>query len=77
MEHKKAADILIKLLDKLPLGAEEREAILTAVGVLAWTALSKSRIKALKAKRDKKIGWKKSGGSIIREAKSPQRKKNK
>jgi hypothetical protein len=53
MEHKIAANILISMLDKRQLDAEEKEAIMTAIGVLAWTSLSKSKIKALKAKRDK------------------------
>jgi hypothetical protein len=45
MDHQKASAILIKLLDKNQLDDEEREAILTAIGVLAWTSLSKSKIK--------------------------------
>ena len=56
MEHKKAADILINMLKKPFLNTGEKEAVLTAIGVLAWTSLSKSRIKALKAKRDKNAG---------------------
>ena len=55
MEHKEAADILIRMLDKRWLDAEEKEAVLAAVGVLAWTSLSKSKIKALKAKQDKSV----------------------
>jgi hypothetical protein len=53
MEHKEASAILINLLGKDLLGPEEKEAVLTAVGVLAWTALSKSKIKAIKDKREK------------------------
>lgn len=61
MDHKKAIDILISLLDKYSLNAEEKEAVKTAIGVLGWTTLSKSKIKAsaersrsvLKAKRKK------------------------
>lgn len=53
MEYKEAADILIKLLDKHKLKAEEKEAVLTAIGVLSWATLAKSRMKMLKAKRDK------------------------
>ena len=52
MEHKQAIDILIKMLGKPTLDAEEKEAINTAIGVLGWTSLAKSRIKTLKAKRD-------------------------
>jgi hypothetical protein len=53
MEHKEAATILIKLLGKNILDAEEKEAVLTAIGVLAWTSLSKSRIKAMGDKHKK------------------------
>jgi len=53
MDDKIAAKILINLLNKDSLGAEEKEAVKTAIGVLSWTALSKSRIKNLKARRDK------------------------
>jgi hypothetical protein len=58
MEYQKAIDTLLSLLDKYPLDAGEKEAVKTAVGVLGWGSLSKSRIKALKAKRDKSIEWK-------------------
>ena len=58
MEHKEAADILIKMPDKHRLSVKEKAAIATAIGVLAWTSLSKSRVKALKAKRDKSLEWK-------------------
>jgi hypothetical protein len=61
MEYKKAATILISLLDKYSLDAEEKEAVLTAIGVLGWVSLSKSKIKAQikaqKAKRDKSTEW--------------------
>ena len=59
MEHKTAATILISLLDKQSLDAQEKEAVMTAIGVLSWTSLSKSKIESLKAmreaKRDKSI----------------------
>jgi hypothetical protein len=57
MEHKEAIAILISLLDKRSLDAEEKEAVNTAIGVLSWTTLAKSRIKAQKAKRDKSTEW--------------------
>ncbi len=57
MDDKKAATILLSLLDKRSLDNEEREAIKTAVGILSWTCLSKSRIKALKDKREKDAKW--------------------
>lgn len=53
IDYKKAAVILINLLDKHALSAEEKEAVEAAIGLLSWAALSKSRIKTLKAKRDK------------------------
>jgi hypothetical protein len=57
MEHKEAIAILIRLLDKHSLDAEEKEAVNTAIGVLSWSTLAKSRIKAQKAKRDKSNEW--------------------
>ncbi len=46
MEDKEAATILMKLLDKHLLSGKEKEAVLAAIGVLGWTTLSKSKIKA-------------------------------
>jgi hypothetical protein len=57
MEYQKAIAILKNMLDKHSLDAEEKEAVMTAIGVLSWGSLSKSKIKALKAKRDKSIEW--------------------
>jgi hypothetical protein len=57
MEYQKAIAILKSLLDKHPLNAEEKEAVLTAIGILSWGSLSKSKIKAQKAKRDKSTQW--------------------
>jgi len=61
MEYKKAVTILMSLLDKHSLDAKEKEAVLTAIGVLDWASLAKNRmkriIKARKAKRDKSIEW--------------------
>ncbi|MFA5317481.1 MAG: hypothetical protein WC369_08675 [Dehalococcoidales bacterium] len=57
MEYQKALAVLEKLLDKHPLEAEEKEAVLTAIGILSWASLSKSKIKAQKAKRDKSTEW--------------------
>ena len=53
MEYQKAIAILKSLLDRHSLDAEEKEAVTTAIGLLSWGALSKSRVKAQKAKRDK------------------------
>jgi len=57
MEYQKTITILKNLLDRHSLSAEEKEAVMTAIGVLSWGFLSKSRIKALKAKRDKSTKW--------------------
>jgi hypothetical protein len=57
MEYQKAVAILKSLLDRHSLDAEEKEAVLTAIGVLVWGSLSKTKIKAQKAKRDKSTEW--------------------
>ena len=57
MNDKEAANILIKLLEKDLLSAEEKEAVSAAIGILSWTSLSESRIKNLKNKRDKIAKW--------------------
>jgi hypothetical protein len=44
MEDKVAIEILTKLLEKGNLSAEEKEAVLTAIGALGWTKLGKARI---------------------------------
>ena len=57
MEPKEAIDILQKLLKKDALSDAEKEAVTTAIGVLSWSALGKSNLKARKAKRDKSTEW--------------------
>ena len=57
MEYQKAISILKSLLDRHSLDADEKEAVMTAIGVLSWGSLSKSKIKAQKAKRDKSTEW--------------------
>lgn len=57
MEHKKATEVLIKLLTNGNLNKIENEAVKTAIGVLSWTALAKSRMKSLKAKRERDIKY--------------------
>ena len=57
MEYQKAIAILQSLLERHSLDAEEKEAVMTAIGVLSWGALAKSKIKAQKAKRDKSTEW--------------------
>ena len=36
MEYQKAITILKSLLDRYSLSAEEKEAVMTAIGVLSW-----------------------------------------
>lgn len=61
MDHKKAAAILISLLDKRLFDADEKEAVLIAIGVLGWTSLSESKLreraKARRAKKNKDTEW--------------------
>ena len=57
MEYQKAITILKSLLGKHPLDAEEKEAVITAIGLLSWASLSKSITKARKAKREKSTEW--------------------
>jgi hypothetical protein len=57
MDYQKAIAILQSMLDRHPYDAEEKEAVMTAIGVLSWGTLAKSRIKAQKAKRDKSAKW--------------------
>ena len=57
MEYQEAIAVLKDLLDRHSLDAEEKEAVMTAIGVLSWGSLAKSRIKAQKAKRDKSTEW--------------------
>jgi hypothetical protein len=60
MEYQKAIEILMSLLDKHSLDAQEKEAVMTAIGVLGWGSLAKSKMKALKTKREKSTEWKNS-----------------
>lgn len=57
MEDQKAITILKNLVSKNIFTNEEKEAVMTAIGILSWTSLSKSRVKAQKAKRDKSTEW--------------------
>jgi hypothetical protein len=61
MDDKEAAKILLELVDRYSLSGEDKEAVLNAVGVLGWTSLGKSRLKAMgkarQAKRRKSEEW--------------------
>ncbi len=43
MEYAKAASVLQNLMEKPALTAEEKEAVFTAIGVLAWVSLAKPK----------------------------------
>jgi len=51
MTHQKALEILIKLIGKNKFKGEEKEAILTSVGVLSWTKLAGAKIKRMGERR--------------------------
>jgi hypothetical protein len=61
MEYKEALDILIKMAGKSDLTAKEKQAILTAIGVLDMATIAKNRykmmIKSQKAKKEKGTQW--------------------
>jgi len=57
MDDKKTIKILISLLRKYSLTAEEKEAVSSAIGILSWTVLSKSRVKSLKARKKQSVRW--------------------
>jgi len=57
MEYQKAIATLKSLLARHSLDPEEEAAVMTAIGVLSWASLSKGKIKAQKAKRDKSAEW--------------------
>ena len=57
MEYEEAIAILQSLLENRSLSAEGKEAVMTAIGVLSWASLSKSKTKAQRAKRDKSAEW--------------------
>jgi hypothetical protein len=57
MDNDKAIETLKKMLDKPSLNAEEKEAVMTALGMLGWVKLSKSRMKLMKEKRDQSLEW--------------------
>jgi len=62
MDYKKAIDVLTKILkEDNSISSEEKEAMMTAIGVLDFASLGKNRFKAIiktkKAKRDKDMKW--------------------
>jgi hypothetical protein len=57
MEYQEAITILKNLLENHPLDDKEKEAVMTALGVLSWGGLYESKLKERKAKRDKSAEW--------------------
>jgi hypothetical protein len=57
MEYQKAIAVLKNLMEKKSLSEEEKEAVLTALGVLSLGSLAMSKIKAQKTKRDSSAKW--------------------
>jgi hypothetical protein len=45
MDYQKAAEVLKILYEKPSLTAEEKEAVYTAIGILAWASLAKTKKK--------------------------------
>ena len=57
MEYEKAVAVLTTLLEKHPLSEEEKEAVVKAIGMLTLVSQSMSRVKDMKAKRQKATEW--------------------
>ena len=57
MEYQEAIAILKNLMKKHPLDEKEKDAVMTALGVLSWGGLYESKLKMQKAKRDKSAEW--------------------
>lgn len=61
MEYKKAIEILMSLMKKRSFNDKEKEAIMTAIGVLDLASLGENRMKSIinarKAKRAKSLEW--------------------
>ena len=57
MEYEKAVAVLKTLPEKHPLNEEEKEAVVKAIGMLTLVSQSMSRVKDIKAKRQKATEW--------------------
>ena len=55
MDEKKVIEILTNLLKTHALSDDEKEALRTAIGTLAWTKLSEGYIENRKKARDRKL----------------------
>jgi hypothetical protein len=57
MDYQKAVTVLQRVLERRPLDAEEKEAVQKAIGMLSIASRATSRLKDLKAKREKSTEW--------------------
>jgi hypothetical protein len=57
MDYQKTIAVLKNLVEKHPLNDEEKEAVQTAMGVLVWGSLAKSKTRAQTTKREKRTQW--------------------
>ncbi len=55
MEDKEAIEMLKRMLEKYAFDDNEKEAILTLIGVLGWTKLVEGMIENKKRKRDRQF----------------------
>jgi len=55
MEHQQTIIILQNLMNTYPLDGDEKEAVMTAIGMLSWGVLGKNRMIAIRNKRNKDI----------------------
>ncbi len=55
MEDSKAVKILIEMLKRYPLTAEEKEAVKNAIGLMGWTKLVEGYVENRKKARDRKL----------------------
>lgn len=59
MEDKEAIEILTRMLEEGSFSEKEKEAVLTAIGILSWSKLGQRRIKnfirSQKAKRERDL----------------------
>jgi hypothetical protein len=53
LDDKKTIAVLFALIKRGVLSREEEEAVRSAIGILSWTSLAESRLKSIKAKREK------------------------
>jgi hypothetical protein len=57
MEDKEAIEILTKMLTEHEFSPKEKQAVLTAIGILSWSKLGKSRIEQIAKKQKAKKEW--------------------